>query len=681
MVKDKESEFRFTWNIHYECNYRCPYCFFDGKWAEYKKRNIYLSPEEWMKRWKNIHEKYGRCYILITGGEPFIYPGFIDLLEGLSQIHYPINISTNTSGDLDAFVRRIDPLRVSVSVSFQPYFENLESFLKKLQVLRKHKFDGCVNFVAYPPVLKMVEKYRKELSSTGEELKVIPFWGRYEEKEYPFAYTQQEKEMIGISDSWFTNVRRKGSLCPAGYNSALIFPDGSVARCGQIGEKVSLGNFLDTDFSLLDKPSPCEAEYCPCDEGKLFGDKESLERKELTAKEENNRQPTATEEKDVDRALASVTRHQERPSADISFIGNRIEAIRDNSARNEKEFASGKTVLSSYPKTVFIQAAGPCNSSCVFCSRGPKYEFFDLKSHRERFEKSLYPVMACAESLVLTGSGEFLQLPGAPEIIDFFDTKFANTEKVFSTNGSSLVPWACEKIVNSPSRYTIHVSLHASNAVLHKVMTRMDNFDRIISQVRHLVRVRKEKGRPAVNLIFVATTLNIEDLPDFIRLAKDTGADKVICYYNYIYVHAQKYLSCFFKQELTNAVFSQAEALAKKLDVQLVLPPKFGQKDYPRVGVCREPFSQIMFDSEGRVLPCDASQDCPEILSGSRTFMEVWNGEYYQKLRKSMLEGRYSCFRHCLRANPASVNDFKSHLIRRGIGNEADLDVFWGDNF
>jgi len=34
---------RFTWNIHWSCNLRCAYCFFDGHWAEYGKRNVYKS--------------------------------------------------------------------------------------------------------------------------------------------------------------------------------------------------------------------------------------------------------------------------------------------------------------------------------------------------------------------------------------------------------------------------------------------------------------------------------------------------------------------------------------------------------------------------------------------------------------------------------------------------------------
>lgn len=263
---------RFTWNIHYACNYRCPYCFFEGKWVEYKKRNIYLSVEQWLGYWDRIYKLYGRCYTLITGGEPFIYPNFIDLIDELSQIHYPINISTNASGNIESFVKRINSGRVSLSVSFQPYFDNLDLFLEKVKFLKESGFNGCINLVAYPPFIKDLEYYTKKFNSIGQDLKIIPFWGNYEDRGYPFAYTSYEKEIIGIDDTWFNKVRKKGSICPAGYNSALIFPDGKVARCGQIGEKMLIGSFFDPEFKLLDEQLPCDADFCPCDESKLFGE-------------------------------------------------------------------------------------------------------------------------------------------------------------------------------------------------------------------------------------------------------------------------------------------------------------------------------------------------------------------------------------------------------------------------
>ncbi|MFH1202401.1 MAG: radical SAM protein [Candidatus Omnitrophota bacterium] len=353
---------------------------------------------------------------------------------------------------------------------------------------------------------------------------------------------------------------------------------------------------------------------------------------------------------------------------------------RDNTQLNDLEFKNKESVLHSTPKAFFLQVSGPCNSSCTFCSRGSDYEMFDLEIYRKRFEEKLSFHLDRAEQIVFTGSGEFLLLPNAEQILDYFDINFPQVNKMFSTNGSSLIPKICEKIAKSRSRYTIHVSLHASNSKLHEVITRMDNFHRILGQLKYLLGLRKDTGNPAIHFVFVATTLNIEDLPNFVRLAANLKINKVICYYNYIYVPAQKYLSCFFKQELTNRVLDEARDLASQLNIKIDLPPKFTQKEYPLLGICREPWSQIMFNLEGHVLPCDVSEDCRENLANVKWLRDIWNSDYYRTLRESLINGTSSCFKHCFRANPKCVNEFHSHVIHRG-NKEPEINILWGDNF
>ncbi len=654
MPEIKIPKVRFTWNMLYDCNYRCSYCFFEGKWEEYRKRNMYLSPDEWMEHWKRIYDKYGPSYLIITGGEPFIYPNFIEIINMLSLICYHINISSNSSGNLERFVKEIDPTKVSLSISYQPEFEKLDNFLEKVIFLRKYKFDGCLNFVAYPPFVKDIGYYKDRFRAINEQLKVIPFFGDYNGIIYPRGYTEEQKQLIGIDGAWFKKVRRKGSLCPAGKDTALIFPDGKVARCGQIGEEMTLGILFDPNFGLLNEPLPCEAEFCPCDEDKILPE-DNLKKDECEL-------PKISPRSEGMNKIDSLTAQQE---------------MKENSLLNDEEYNSQKVILESSPKAIFIQAAGPCNASCVFCSRGSDYEKFNLEIHRKRFEEKLYPFIAKAEELILTGSGEFLFLPEAEAILEFFDTRFPETRKIFSTNSSTLSPQICEKIAYGRSNYTIHVSLHASNSQLHKVLTRTENFHKIIEQIKYLLSLREKTGNIEIRLIFVATTLNIEDLPDFIKLASQLGVDRVICYYNYIYIPTQKYLSCFFKKDLTNEIVLQSEELSKRLDIKVDFPPRFDLKSYPTVGICREAWSQMMFTSEGHVLPCDASEDCNESLE-DKNLMDIWNGPYYQALRASLIERSTSCFKYCLRANPSAVNDFRSHVIRRGR-KVSEIDILWGD--
>lgn len=273
---------RFTWNIHWSCNYRCSYCFFDEDWAEYGRRNVYQTVQEWVDHWSRIYDKYGRCYITINGGEPFAYPNFVELIHQISKMHWHINITTNTSLHLKEFVERIDPAKVSISISYHPQYHKLDEFLKTVSFLRANKANlGCINYVAWPPQMDQLQETVKAFVAQGESLKVIPFVGEFQGRKYPDQYSQEHKDLLGMKDGpdgWLEHKRHMGMSCRAGYRSALLLPTGKVSRCGQIGDRHIIGDFFDPNFELLPGPLACDAEFCPCDEWKVIPDEKPPEK-------------------------------------------------------------------------------------------------------------------------------------------------------------------------------------------------------------------------------------------------------------------------------------------------------------------------------------------------------------------------------------------------------------------
>jgi MoaA/NifB/PqqE/SkfB family radical SAM enzyme len=266
MTDRKDPSVRFTWHTHWGCNYRCPYCFFSGRWEEYAPRNIYKDADTWERRWLAMAQKYGRCYIVVNGGEPFTYPAFGDIILRISRVHWPINITTNLSTDLEAFTAAADPRKISLSVSFHPDYHDAGKFIEALSRLRGRGFQGCNNIVAYPPLMPGLPGWLKQFEAAGHPLKINPFIGEYDGKRYPESFTPQERAAMGMGEDWAERKKRKSLDCAAGCCSALILPDGSVTRCGQAGDRAIFGNFFDEDFSLLRDPAPCEDEFCPCEE-------------------------------------------------------------------------------------------------------------------------------------------------------------------------------------------------------------------------------------------------------------------------------------------------------------------------------------------------------------------------------------------------------------------------------
>lgn len=270
---NNNNQISFSWDIHYVCNYRCPYCWCEGKWQELAKLNRYLSVKEWVKYWSNIYTNYGKVTIEILGGEPLIYPNFNDLMKAISSIH-TIRITTNLSTDIEDFIKQVDASNVKISPTFHPLFAEFDSFVKKAIILKENGFTDYVIYLAYPPQIKQISYYKERFGLAGLALSVMTFWGDYNDITYPDGYTEGEKEIIGIhlgkrgNAEFQLEPRRmpKGRLCRAGQKYAVIQANGNVIRCGGSGLNESIGDFFDENFRLLEEAMPCNAEYCKCNE-------------------------------------------------------------------------------------------------------------------------------------------------------------------------------------------------------------------------------------------------------------------------------------------------------------------------------------------------------------------------------------------------------------------------------
>jgi len=78
----------FSWYLNNECNYKCIYC------KPQDIKTAFISVDKWIEIWDGIYAQYGSGHIHISGGEPFIYPNFIELITLISKKH-TLEFSTN----------------------------------------------------------------------------------------------------------------------------------------------------------------------------------------------------------------------------------------------------------------------------------------------------------------------------------------------------------------------------------------------------------------------------------------------------------------------------------------------------------------------------------------------------------------------------------------------------------
>jgi len=276
------------WALLTTCNFRCGYCFVSLP-ALATKLTAYGTNDQWTEGF----DATGKTWLLhLTGGEPSIYPGFVDLCEKLTR-HHCLSINSNLSHRCtEIFAKRINPERVHFINAALHYGERskrtgFEAFINRVQKLRRHRFHVFVSSVMTPHLVKIFPEVSAYFESHGLSLVPKVMRERFKGKIYPGAYTAQEKDLIRdylakarqsyesviaameetatidmFADDRLLDSPRiyRGKLCGSGHNFVRIEPDGAVVRCGS---GVQLGNILLKNVALLNVPKPCDSFYCP----------------------------------------------------------------------------------------------------------------------------------------------------------------------------------------------------------------------------------------------------------------------------------------------------------------------------------------------------------------------------------------------------------------------------------
>lgn len=101
------------------CNFACKMCYVRKTHAQIKKEGKKLILwQQWLELAKQCRDA-GTLYLLLTGGEPFLYPGFRELYTELHKMGFIISINTNgTLIDRETveWLKKIAPCRVNITL-------------------------------------------------------------------------------------------------------------------------------------------------------------------------------------------------------------------------------------------------------------------------------------------------------------------------------------------------------------------------------------------------------------------------------------------------------------------------------------------------------------------------------------------------------------------------------------
>lgn len=313
-----------------------------------------------------------------------------------------------------------------------------------------------------------------------------------------------------------------------------------------------------------------------------------------------------------------------------------------NAALNYVESWMRRPTPASNPVILDVILTKACNLRCSFCisyeSLAEKH-WLDFDLYR-RVAAELFP---SAWDVQFCSGGEPFVYPHIREALKLATDYGCHT--TVTTNGMLLNPNVAEWLVEDQSLRKMWVSFDGATKPTLERLRRGANYDRIVSNVRELVRLRRARNKawPKVAMRFVMMKSNARELPELIRLASDLGVYHVEGRYLNVSNDIDFDESLFGHPELAAEVFALARQAARTHRMSLSLPPL--PSEDTKAGRCIKPWEMCQIDVDGSIRFCYKSwrQRLGNFDDG---FDKVWRGEHYRKLRAT-IDSDQTYFPYC----------------------------------
>lgn len=289
MTTRKTYDIEADWIMMSGCNYRCQYCFWPAD--DLGARPALPAEKDALV---DFFDGTGLTWQLhMTGGEPFLYRDYTELVQALTRKH-TVSVNSNLSSErVVHFAETVDPARVpfmncGFHVTQREMRGRVDDFVRRVKVLRSAGFNVFVTYVMYPPLFERLPQDFAALADAGVPLIPKAFRGTWEGKGYPEAYTEEERKLFldlstqarrAYDDVWSAMGEAptidpfldrdliengvpdfRGKLCRAGRDFARIREDGTIQSCGPHDV---IGSLVDGTFQRREGPSPCREVECP----------------------------------------------------------------------------------------------------------------------------------------------------------------------------------------------------------------------------------------------------------------------------------------------------------------------------------------------------------------------------------------------------------------------------------
>ena len=292
------------------------------------------------------------------------------------------------------------------------------------------------------------------------------------------------------------------------------------------------------------------------------------------------------------------------------------------------------------PRKLIIEITENCNLNCPMCPR----QFNKISNENMSLEKfkHILDQMPSLRQITILGQGEPFMHPNIFEILKL--GKSRNIHFTLVTNGTLLNE---ENIKRLDGVSVIEASVDSNHQEGYKKIRGAD-LNLVLNNLKKLKQLKKNIY---LRIQAVITKDNIEDLPDFVRLAKSVNANE-LCFFHLIAFNQENDTRESEDLKKLNEKLQITKKLAEKEGIKFVATPLF---EKPRI--CSEPWFRPRITLNGDVYPCcyiwttsgtvghewycGVHLDVPQFKYKMGNifkddFKRLWNGPDYKLLRETV---------------------------------------------
>lgn len=278
-----------------------------------------------------------------------------------------------------------------------------------------------------------------------------------------------------------------------------------------------------------------------------------------------------------------------------------------------------------FPSQVLVDITEVCNLGCIHCphpdfkiSQHYSAQYIDIKLNEKLVDEVKLHGKGLTQYIRYASNGEPLIHPHAFDMLDYA-VQNCGTLVTLTTNGTILNEKRIRKLIKS-GLHMIDVSIDAFKEETYKVIRKGGDLKVTRKNVIRLLEIiQEEKSEAKVIVSFVKQDENKDEADDFYNFWKKAGVNDVL-------------------------IREQHSCSGAKEEIKFYKNSKNIERR-----PCVYPWERIVLNARGDLSFCPSDWVHGSFITNYKdnTIKEIWNGDFYKKLREAHLKNDFENFNFC----------------------------------